>query len=110
MKILFVTGVLRKGGAERVVSVLANEFVGFGHEVAIAAVEGGSPEYKLDVLVQQRAPVHNEQNINSMGLLLFFLMMFVLRASLIELFLGLDFFIMFTRAYSLIVLFRFAPK
>lgn len=48
MKILFVTGVLRNGGAERVVSVLANEFVGFGHEVAIAAVEGGSPEYKLD--------------------------------------------------------------
>ena len=49
MKLLFVTSTLTSGGAERVISILANEFSRRGHDVEMIALTSISPDfYKLD--------------------------------------------------------------
>lgn len=48
MNILFVSSSMQDGGAQRVVSVLANAYVAQGHCVEILSIEGGLSEYELD--------------------------------------------------------------
>ena len=45
MKITFVTSTLTSGGAERVISLLANNFAGRGYEVEMIALTSISPDY-----------------------------------------------------------------
>lgn len=52
MKILFTMAYMQGGGAERVVSELANCFAGRGHEVSIITTRGGSCVYPLAEGVQ----------------------------------------------------------
>jgi glycosyltransferase involved in cell wall biosynthesis len=53
MKLLFVTSTLTSGGAERVISILANEFSRRGHDVEMIALTSISPDfYKLDEQVR----------------------------------------------------------
>jgi glycosyltransferase involved in cell wall biosynthesis len=53
MKISFFYGNLQRGGAQRVISVLANQFTKQGDEVTILTLDSGNSEYKLlpEVLV-----------------------------------------------------------
>lgn len=49
MKLIFVTSTLGSGGAERVISILANEFSHRGHEVEMIALTSISPDfYQMD--------------------------------------------------------------
>lgn len=48
MKVLFVSGLMGNGGAERVISVLANGFVKLGYKASVVALMGGPCEYELD--------------------------------------------------------------
>ncbi|MBE6957653.1 MAG: glycosyltransferase family 4 protein [Ruminococcaceae bacterium] len=52
MKIVFTMAYMQGGGAERVVSELANCFAGRGHEVSIITTRGGNCVYPLDENVQ----------------------------------------------------------
>lgn len=45
MKLLFVTSTLTSGGAERVISILANEFAQRGHDVEMVALTSISPDF-----------------------------------------------------------------
>jgi glycosyltransferase involved in cell wall biosynthesis len=47
-KIIFVTGSMRRGGAERVISILANDFQESNVEVTILTLLDNSNEYKLN--------------------------------------------------------------
>ncbi len=49
MKIVFITGTMSGGGAERVISVLANYLSQKGYEVSIIGILGSSVEYELDL-------------------------------------------------------------
>lgn len=51
MRILFVTTDLASGGAQRVVSILANRF-SLGHAVAVVTVQGDKVKYELDKRVK----------------------------------------------------------
>lgn len=51
-KIAFVTGAMGRGGAERVISVLANYYAGIGYEVRILMLLHKQVEYELDSRVQ----------------------------------------------------------
>lgn len=58
MKIMFVIGVLSNGGAERVISVLAKEFVKMGYKIDIITIYGDKNDYinddKINII-----PLHN---------------------------------------------------
>lgn len=60
MKVLFASGTMGGGGAERVVSILANEFVTRGLEVSILVVRGPSV-YPLDSRVRLLPLYHEEE-------------------------------------------------
>lgn len=51
-KITFVTGAMGRGGAERVISLLANRYCGMGWEVSILLLLHAQVEYPLDERVQ----------------------------------------------------------
>lgn len=51
-RIAFVTGAMGRGGAERVISVLANHYAGLGYEVHILMLLHKQVEYELDSRVQ----------------------------------------------------------
>ena len=48
MKIVFILPDMPGGGSERVVAMLANEYVKLGHEVAILLFAGNKTAYELD--------------------------------------------------------------
>lgn len=48
MRIAFITGLMGNGGAERVISVLANCYAETSHEVFVIAIAGGPCEYEMD--------------------------------------------------------------
>lgn len=48
MKIVFLTGNLCDGGAQRVISVLANELAGMGHEIMVIVFAKADKEYPLN--------------------------------------------------------------
>ena len=48
MKILFTTGTLGGGGAERNITLLANELVKKDYEISILAIWGDELDYSLD--------------------------------------------------------------
>lgn len=48
MRLLFIIHSLRMGGAERVLSIMANQFAKSGYEVDIAVFDGAEPFYELD--------------------------------------------------------------
>jgi GalNAc-alpha-(1->4)-GalNAc-alpha-(1->3)-diNAcBac-PP-undecaprenol alpha-1,4-N-acetyl-D-galactosaminyltransferase len=48
INIFLVTGYMANGGAERVISVLANEFVNKGYKVTILAILGDKKDYNID--------------------------------------------------------------
>lgn len=52
MKIVFVLPDMPGGGSERVVAMLANEYVTLGHEVAILLFAGNKTAYELDERVE----------------------------------------------------------
>ena len=52
MKIVFVLPDMPGGGSERVVAMLANEYVKLGHEVAILLFAGNKTAYELDERVE----------------------------------------------------------
>ena len=47
MRIMFFTRSLQPGGAERVISTLANEFVQRNHEVVITMISNSKCDYQL---------------------------------------------------------------
>lgn len=51
MNIMFVSSSMEDGGAQRVISVLANAYAGQNKQVEIISIEGGEPEYGLDANV-----------------------------------------------------------
>ena len=53
-KISFVIGEMRRGGAERVISVLANNYAQHGWNVDIITLFGDNSEYKLDNRIKIR--------------------------------------------------------
>lgn len=59
MKILFSDATLLHGGAERVISILANELVNMGHEVEILLYYDRPIWYKLD----ERVKVFNDEQV-----------------------------------------------
>lgn len=63
MKVLFASGSMQGGGAERVVSILANDFASRGWRVSILVVRGASV-YPLDAAVRV-VPVYQEADITS---------------------------------------------
>jgi GalNAc-alpha-(1->4)-GalNAc-alpha-(1->3)-diNAcBac-PP-undecaprenol alpha-1,4-N-acetyl-D-galactosaminyltransferase len=63
MKVLFATGSMQGGGAERVVAVLANELVSRNIKVSIILVRGGSV-YALDSRIKL-VPVYEEFEITN---------------------------------------------
>ena len=63
LKILFASGAMSGGGAERVVSLLGNEFISHGIDVSILVVRGES-SYKLDDKVRL-IPVYQDAEITS---------------------------------------------
>jgi GalNAc-alpha-(1->4)-GalNAc-alpha-(1->3)-diNAcBac-PP-undecaprenol alpha-1,4-N-acetyl-D-galactosaminyltransferase len=63
MKIMFASGTMQGGGAERVISTLANEFVARGFDVAILVVRGESV-YELDGKIQL-IPLYEEREFST---------------------------------------------
>ena len=63
MKIVFASGNMKGGGAERAVSILANEMVARGLDVSILVVRGGSA-YDLDQRVRL-SPLYEEAEFKS---------------------------------------------
>ncbi|HDZ03948.1 hypothetical protein LCGC14_0132120 [marine sediment metagenome] len=62
MKIDLVIGSLRSGGAERVVSTLANYFASQGHEVRLFTFKNGKDKYELDSKIK-RIKFHRDISI-----------------------------------------------
>ena len=52
MKIIFVMVNMAGGGAERVISILANRFVKLGNQVAILMTAGDTVAYELDPAIE----------------------------------------------------------
>ena len=52
MRILFVTGTLSHGGAQRVISVVANQLAEFGHDVSLIVFRRYEDEYPINERVQ----------------------------------------------------------
>ena len=52
MRILFVTGTLSHGGAQRVISVVANQLADFGHDVSLIVFRRYEDEYPINEKVQ----------------------------------------------------------
>lgn len=48
MKIVFVTGAMGRGGAERVISILSGHYAQQGHDVEICTILHSNVDYKLD--------------------------------------------------------------
>ena len=48
MRVLFVTGTLSHGGAQRVISVVANQLAAFGHEVSMIVFRRYENEYPIE--------------------------------------------------------------
>lgn len=65
MKIIFASGSMQGGGAERVVSILANEFVARGIEVTVLVVRGQSV-YELDDRVRLVSLFREEEFTSSL--------------------------------------------
>jgi GalNAc-alpha-(1->4)-GalNAc-alpha-(1->3)-diNAcBac-PP-undecaprenol alpha-1,4-N-acetyl-D-galactosaminyltransferase len=56
MKIIFVMVNMAGGGAERVISILANRFVKLGNQVAILMTAGDTVAYELNCSVREACP------------------------------------------------------
>jgi glycosyltransferase involved in cell wall biosynthesis len=69
MKIVLVIPTLKQGGAERVMSVLANEFSRKGHEVHLCLLAGGEHFYELEenVIIHDFGFVNNNPLQKIMG-------------------------------------------
>lgn len=52
MKIVFYHSSLKRGGAERVITSLANYFVELGHQISIITIDNNNPEYKINNKIQ----------------------------------------------------------
>lgn len=63
MKICFIVGKLYNGGAERVVSILANVFVEKGYETTIVCFEKNDKEYYVDDKVKRHVISSQKGNI-----------------------------------------------
>ena len=59
MKIMFSDATMLHGGAERVISILANEFVNMGHEVEILLYYDKPIWYELD----ERVKIYNDEQV-----------------------------------------------
>lgn len=55
MKVMFVIGTMGNGGAERVVSLLANCLSERGFDVVLATIFGGQTDYRLDARIDRKA-------------------------------------------------------
>lgn len=61
-KIVFIIGYMSNGGAERVVSVLANNFVNRGYKVSILAILGDKKDYELDDNIEYKPLMSKHKN------------------------------------------------
>ena len=68
-KILFVIGSMERGGAERVISVLANEYSNKGHSVSIALLLAFKIDYELNQNIEiiNLVGKHKNRLLNSFG-------------------------------------------
>lgn len=61
-RVVFVIGVLSDGGAERVISVLAKQFVSMGYKVDIATIYGDRNDYIEDSSIGIKPIIHETKN------------------------------------------------
>jgi GalNAc-alpha-(1->4)-GalNAc-alpha-(1->3)-diNAcBac-PP-undecaprenol alpha-1,4-N-acetyl-D-galactosaminyltransferase len=61
-KVMFVTGVLSNGGAERVISILAKEFCETGHDVSILTIFDDKNDYVIDKKIKIYSITHQYKN------------------------------------------------
>lgn len=70
MKVLFITGTLTHGGAERVISVVSSQLAGFGHDVSVIVYKKHAGEYPVDSKVRLHYLAQSEEQydrISSLG-------------------------------------------
>ncbi len=68
-KLIFITNSLESGGAERVMSILANEFVKLGYDISIVSKVHKSPFYELDPKIKLIYPpnqIHYKNKIKTL--------------------------------------------
>lgn len=70
MKVLFITGTLTHGGAQRVISVVSSQLSGFGHDVSVIVYKKNENEYPIDSRVRLDYLAQSEEQydrISSIG-------------------------------------------
>lgn len=101
VRILLIIPTLKQGGAERVMSILANRFISMGHEVNLLFLSEPSCFYRVDSKVQIYT-LHQECNNTRFAKLYAFFMTFKLRSVLKSV--NPDFVLSFMTPYNIFTL------